>query len=113
MDVITHECGHAFQGYLSGKDPILEHSDITMETAEIHSMSMEFFTDPWMKDFFGDRAQDFLTLSAGGTPSSFVPYGTMVDEYQHIVYENPEMTPEERRQTWSRLGKRIYAPSGL
>ena len=66
MDVITHECGHAFQGYLSGKDPILEHSDITMETAEIHSMSMEFFTDPWMKDFFGDRAQDFLTLQLEG-----------------------------------------------
>lgn len=45
VDVITHECGHAFQGYLSGKDPIREHSDITMETAECHSMSMEFFTE--------------------------------------------------------------------
>lgn len=108
VDVITHECGHAFQGYLSGKDPILEHSDITMETAEIHSMSMEFFTDPWMKDFFGDRAQDFLTLQLEDA-IKFVPYGTMVDEYQHIVYENPEMTPEERRQTWSRLEKE-YMP---
>ena len=108
VDVITHECGHAFQGYLSGKDPILEHSDITMETAEIHSMSMEFFTDPWMKDFFGDRAQDFLTLQLEDA-IKFVPYGTMVDEFQHIVYENPEMTPEERRQTWSRLEKE-YMP---
>ena len=43
------------RGYLSGQDPIMEHADITMETAEIHSMSMEFFTDPWMKEFFGDR----------------------------------------------------------
>ena len=48
LDVITHECGHAFQGYISGKDPIQEHRDITMETAEIHSMSMEFLrTNGW------------------------------------------------------------------
>lgn len=108
VDVITHECGHAFQGYLSGKDPVLEHSDITMETAEIHSMSMEFFTDPWMKDFFGERAQDFLALQLEDA-IKFVPYGTMVDEFQHIVYENPEMTPEERRAVWSRLEKE-YMP---
>ena len=31
VDVVTHECGHAFQGYISGKDPVMEHSDITME----------------------------------------------------------------------------------
>ena len=55
VDVITHECGHAFQGYLTADDPILEHADITMETAETHSMSMEFFTNPWMNLFFGDR----------------------------------------------------------
>ncbi|MEI3194272.1 MAG: M3 family metallopeptidase [Lachnospiraceae bacterium] len=59
VDVITHECGHAFQGYLTADDPILEHADITMETAETHSMSMEFFTNPWMDLFFGDRADDF------------------------------------------------------
>ena len=58
VDVITHECGHAFQGWLSGKDPVREHADITMETAEIHSMSMEFFTQDWMPLFFGDRARD-------------------------------------------------------
>lgn len=51
VDVVTHECGHAFQGYVSGSDPIEEHWDITMETAEIHSMSMEFFTEPWMNCF--------------------------------------------------------------
>ena len=108
VDVITHECGHAFQGYVSGKDPILEHSDITMETAEIHSMSMEFFTNPWMKDFFGDRYQDFLSMQIDDT-LRFIPYGTMVDEFQHIVYENPDMTPAERKQTWRDLEK-VYMP---
>ena len=108
VDVITHECGHAFQGYVSGKDPILEHSDITMETAEIHSMSMEFFTNPWMKDFFGDRYEEFLSMQIEDAVR-FVPYGTMVDEFQHIMYEKPELTPFQRKQTWRDLEK-VYMP---
>lgn len=108
VDVITHECGHAFQGYLSGKDPIREHSDITMETAEIHSMSMEFFTEQWMDLFFADRKQDYIDMHLEDA-ASFIPYGCMVDEFQHIVYENPEMTPDERNAAWSRLEKE-YKP---
>jgi M3 family oligoendopeptidase len=108
IDVITHECGHAFQGYISGKDPIKEHADITMETAEIHSMSMEFFTDPWMSQFFGDRTDDFLSMQLEDA-AAFIPYGCMVDEFQHIVYENPDMTPKERHDTWSKLEK-VYRP---
>ena len=53
-DVLTHECGHAFQGYLQRKGTPAER-DLTMETAEIHSMSMEFFTEPWMKLFYDDE----------------------------------------------------------
>ena len=102
VDVITHECGHAFQGYLAGMDPIKEHRDITMETAEIHSMSMEFFTDPWMENFFGERYQDFLKMQLEDA-IIFIPYGTMVDEFQHIVYENPDMTPKERHAVWRKL----------
>lgn len=108
VDVITHECGHAFQGYLSGKDPVLEHADITMETAEIHSMSMEFFTSPWAESFFGERAEDFRIMQLEDAVR-FIPYGTMVDEFQHIVYENPDMTPAQRRQVWSGLEKE-YMP---
>ncbi|MCR2049192.1 M3 family oligoendopeptidase [Acetatifactor muris] len=108
VDVITHECGHAFQGYLSGRDPIREHSDITMETAEIHSMSMEFFTQDWMELFFGERAKDYIEMHLEDS-AAFIPYGCMVDEFQHIVYENPEMTPEERHRAWLELEK-VYRP---
>lgn len=108
VDVITHECGHAFQGYLSGKDPIREHSDIGMETAEIHSMSMEFFTQGWMELFFGERAQDYIEMHLEDS-AAFIPYGCMVDEFQHIVYENPEMTPAERHAAWLKLEK-VYRP---
>jgi len=108
VDVITHECGHAFQGFLSGQDPIQEHSDITMETAEIHSMSMEFFTEPWMELFFGERTKDYLDMHLEDAVM-FIPYGCMVDEFQHEVYANPEMTPAERKAVWSRLEKE-YKP---
>lgn len=102
INVITHECGHAFQGYLSGKDPIKEHSDITMETAEIHSMSMEFFTEPWMNQFFGNRTDDYRFMHLEDA-AIFIPYGCMVDEFQHIVYENPQMTPAQRHEAWKKL----------
>ncbi|MFA9465387.1 MAG: M3 family oligoendopeptidase [Velocimicrobium sp.] len=108
VDVITHECGHAFQGYISGKDPIREHAEITMETAEVHSMSMEFFVEPWMKLFFEDRTQDYISMHLEDA-AAFIPYGTMVDEFQHIIYENPNMTPMERHTAWRSLEKE-YKP---
>ena len=108
VDVITHECGHAFQGYITRNDPIPEHNDITMETAEIHSMSMEYFTYGWMEKFFGDRKDDYYTMHLEDS-IIFVPYGCMVDEFQHIVYENPDMTPAERKQVWKELEK-TYRP---
>ncbi|MCI8484854.1 MAG: M3 family oligoendopeptidase [Lachnospiraceae bacterium] len=108
VDVITHECGHAFQGFLMREEEIQEYSDITMETAEIHSMAMEYFTESWMKEFFGEGAEDYrkMHLEDG---ICFVPYGCMVDEFQHIVYENPDMTPAERKDIWKKLEKE-YRP---
>ncbi len=108
VDVITHECGHAFQGYINRDDEIDEHNDITMETAEIHSMSMEYFTYGWMGNFFGDRKDDYYTMHLEDSVI-FVPYGCMVDEFQHIVYANPDMTPAERKETWKKL-EETYRP---
>ena len=108
VDVITHECGHAFQGYLAGTDPIREHADITMETAETHSMSMEFFTQPWMELFFGPRAQEYRRMHFEDSVN-FVPYGTMVDEFQDIIYTDPSLTPKARDGVWRDL-ERIYKP---
>ena len=108
VDVITHECGHAFQGYIVRDEEIREFADITMETAEIHSMSMEYFTYNWMELFFGDRKDDYLKMHLEDS-SAFVPYGCMVDEFQHIVYENPDMTPAERKDAWAKLEK-VYRP---
>lgn len=108
VDVITHECGHAFQGFVAAEDPILEHADITMETAETHSMSMEFFTERWMNMFFGDRAKDYVDMHLEDS-AAFIPYGTMVDEFQDIVYANPGLSPKQRNEAWRDL-ERQYKP---
>lgn len=108
VDVITHECGHAFQGYVTRDDEIKEHNDLTMETAEIHSMSMEYFTYQWMEKFFGDRADEYRKMHFMDA-ITFVPYGCMVDEFQHIIYDKPELTPAERKAVWADLEKQ-YRP---
>lgn len=109
VNVITHECGHAFQRYLVKDEEISEFTNLTMETAETHSMSMEYFTYQWMDKFFGDRKADYLDMHFMDSVI-FIPYGTMVDEFQHHVYENPEMTPTQRKELWAHLEKE-YRPS--
>lgn len=102
VEVLTHECGHAFNGYLSKGIEIMEYKFPTMEACEVHSMSMEFFTMPWRKLFFGDRTEAYNYMHLAGA-LLFIPYGCLVDEFQHVVYANPDMTPKERKEAWMRL----------
>ncbi|MBP3038401.1 M3 family oligoendopeptidase [Bacillaceae bacterium Marseille-Q3522] len=108
IDVLTHEAGHAFQVYSSRNIEIPEYLWPTYESAEIHSMSMEFFTWPWMKEFFKEDTEKykFAHLSAA---LLFLPYGVSVDEFQHWVYEHPEATPQERKTAWREIEKK-YLP---
>jgi M3 family oligoendopeptidase len=108
IDVLTHEAGHALAAYLARDRKILEQRAPTMESCEIHSMSMEFFAWPWMEGFFGPQADKYRYGHLAGA-LTFLPYGAMVDEFQHIVYGQPLLTPEERRQIWLSLEAR-YRP---
>ena len=103
VDVVTHEAGHAFNAYLIADNRFaLELACGGMETAETHSMSMEFFAWPYMEKFFGADAGKYRYMHALAG-FSFIPYGTMVDAFQHRVYENPDMTPDERDALWLEL----------
>ena len=109
IDVLTHEAGHAFQVYQSRGFEVPEYLWPTYEACEIHSMSMEFLTWPWMKLFFENDTEKykFIHLSEA---LLFIPYGVTVDEFQHWVYENPEVTPQERREKWLEIEKK-YLPT--
>ena len=108
VEVVTHEAGHAFAAYLNRDRVPTETIWPSLEGCEVHSMSMEFFTNPWMNLFFGDRADDFKKSQVEDAVA-FIPYGCMVDEFQHIVYDHPEMTPAERKEAWKGLEK-VYKP---
>ena len=108
IDVLTHEAGHAFQCYQSRNNSIEEYLWPTYEACEIHSMSMEFFAWPWMELFFKEDTEKYK-FSHLSSAILFLPYGVAVDEFQHVVYENPDMTPSERDEAWRAIDKK-YRP---
>lgn len=108
VDVLTHEAGHAFQVYSSRNFEVPEYIWPTFDAAEIHSMSMEFFAWPWMELFFKEDVEKYKFSHLSGA-LLFIPYGVVVDEFQHWVYENPEATPQERKDMWRVIEKK-YLP---
>ncbi|MGY3716539.1 M3 family oligoendopeptidase [Sutcliffiella cohnii] len=109
IDVLTHEAGHAFQVYMSRDFKVPEYNWPTYEACEIHSMSMEFFTWPWMDLFFKEDTEKYKYAHLSGAVS-FLPYGVAVDEFQHYIYENYDATPAERNKAWREMEKK-YLPS--
>jgi M3 family oligoendopeptidase len=108
VEVFTHEMGHAFQGYSSRGQALSDYLWPTLESCEIHSMSLEFLTMPHMERFFGDDAERFRRIHL--TESLlFLPYGCAVDHFQHEIYARPEMTPAERHAVWREM-ERTYLP---
>ena len=108
ITVLTHEAGHAFQAYASRNFHFKEYTEPTMESAEIHSMSMEFLTYPWMNLFFKEDTDKFKYSHLIGS-INFLPYGVMVDDFQHWIYNNPSATPGVRKTKWREMEK-IYMP---
>lgn len=108
IDVLTHEAGHAFQGYLTKDVHPRENADACMEIMETHSMSMEYFAHPWMREFFKEDTEKYYYSHVVGA-LEFLPYGATIDEYQEWVYDNPNATPEERNNKFREIQK-IYSP---
>ena len=100
VDVLTHEAGHAFASFTAAKFvPLSDLIWSTNEINEIHSMTMELFTYPWMDLFFGEQAERYCYAHLCQC-LCVIPYLCCVDEFQHKVFENPAMTPAQRRAAW-------------
>ncbi len=108
VKVITHEAGHAFEMYMNRDRVPVEYVTPSMEACEVHSMSMEFFAWPWAEGFFGEDTRKFY-YSHLSSALTFIPYGTAVDHFQHIMYDRPELTPKQRHQVWKEL-LGVYMP---
>ena len=108
VETVTHEAGHAFAFWLNMDRVPLSDVIPGMDGAEIHSMSMEFFAETAADAFFGKDAKKFLYSHLAGA-LTFIPYGAMVDHFQHVVYDKPSMTPGERHALWREL-LGVYMP---
>ncbi|MGN1001547.1 MAG: M3 family metallopeptidase, partial [Oscillospiraceae bacterium] len=108
VEVVTHEAGHAFAAWMNMDRVPMEYIWPSSEACEVHSMSMEFLAWPWAEDFFGENAKKFRYSHLSGA-LTFIPYGTLVDHFQHVVYEKPDMTPDERHAAWKEL-LGVYMP---
>ena len=109
VSALTHEAGHAFAYYTTSKvQKTLQRCSPVNDIAEIHSMSMEFWTFPWLESFFGDRADEYRENNIVNALMK-IPYRVSIDEFQHRVYQNPDMTPAERNAVWREI-ERTYMP---
>jgi len=108
IGVMTHEAGHAFHAYLARDIVPAGNREPSAEACEVHSTAMEFFADSCAETFFGADARKYL-YSHLAELITFIPYGTQVDHFQHIVYENPGMTPAQRHDAWRELTA-VYMP---
>lgn len=109
MQVLSHELGHAFAGYQAMRhQPVSGYFSESTDIAEIHSMSMEQFAYPYAEQFFGKDADKFRFAHLQEA-ITFVPFGVAVDEFQHIMYAHPELTPKERTYEWHKLEEK-YMP---
>ena len=108
VEVVTHEAGHAFAAWMNRDRVPADYIMPGMEACEVHSMSMEFMAWPWAEGFFGPDTRKYLYSHLAGA-LVFIPYGTLVDHFQHEVYAHPDMTPAQRHAKWKEL-QGVYMP---
>jgi len=109
VDVLTHEAGHAFEAYTATRKGVPDEIAFsTSEVAEIHSMSMEYLTYPWMEYFFKEKADQYRRthLEEG---LRVIPYMACVDEFQHEVYAQKMTDAKDRYKLWHSLEEK-YMP---
>ena len=103
-----HEAGHTFAYWMNRKRIPADYVKPSEDITELHSMCMELIALKNAEGFFGKDAAKF-TYSLIGESVAFITYGTMVDHFQHSVFEHPDWPPAERHAEWQRL-EAIYEP---
>ena len=108
VHVLVHEMGHAFQDWKSRKLPAYDYLTPTYESAEIHSMSIEYLSAPFLEQFFGSDAARYRRQQLEDA-MTFLPYGAAVDHFQHLVYAQPDASTAQRHHMWKQMESR-YMP---
>lgn len=108
IDLLSHEFGHAVQLYLSKDLLFHENRWPTFDICEIHSTSLEYLIYPWLKLFFeGDEVK--YKIEHMTKHLKLFGYIAAIDEFQHVIYDKPELTKDERKSKWKDIQKE-YMP---
>ena len=107
-EVLTHEAGHAFEGYVASRtQPISEYYGSTSEINEIHSMSMEFFTEPWYHIFYPEGQGNQYRYEHLADSFANLTYLVSVDEFQHRVFEGEQPDAAGLRAIWKKIEEKF------
>ena len=117
LDVQTmlHEGGHAFHEFERAHVHFFQRGEIYLpaEFAEVASMSMELLASPYETKERGgfytesEQARTMIELLEGII--TFLPYMSLVDAFQHWIYENPAEGSDASRceDKWGELWDRF------
>lgn len=103
---LTHEGGHSVHNTLKANIEIADYRETPSETSELASMSMELLCmDSW--DVFYKNEADLKRAKKEHLEGiiEFLPWGVLVDRFQHWMYSHPEHSAEERNKKFSELAK--------
>jgi len=106
---LTHEMGHAFQGWESQPIEAIELQWPTSDACEVHSMGMEYLSMRYMTEFFNTELDEKFSRNRWRDGVEIICYIAIVDEFQHWVYENPNASLDERDAAWNKIWD-IYKP---
>lgn len=101
--VLTHEMGHAFQGWESQHIEAVELQWGTAELAEVFSMGMEFLSMPYIDEFFPEEEAAKFATHRWAESLFTLLYVAVVDEFQHWIYDNPQATSNQRDDKWQEI----------
>lgn len=107
IDTLTHEFGHSIQGFLAGERiDIPSYRSPSLECCEMHSMSMEYLTYPFMNMFFEEEADKYRYFHLASA-ITFIPYGCIIDAFQEYCYQHPYLNHNQRKAYFRSLEKKF------
>jgi oligoendopeptidase F len=107
VETMVHEAGHAVHSFLMRNLPYNFDQEISSETAELASMSMELMTFEGLNAFYNESdKQRAIQVHLEGI-ITMLPWIALIDKFQHWIYTNPGHSNEERENKWLEFHKEL------
>ncbi|MEE8469065.1 MAG: M3 family metallopeptidase [Planctomycetota bacterium] len=106
---LSHEMGHAVQSWESQWIDAVDLHNPSSDACEIHSMALEFLCLPYLDEFFDPQQLATFSRARWRESVRVIVWVTLIDDFQHWLYENPRASVGERELEFVRLHS-LYTP---